>query len=92
MCVGGGGVNISFGDNSDPCSPTSVTRYEGEWVDDTPRCGVFSDIPGEFLGVGVARGKAPEDHFSLPEVGAAWGGGEAHVMARAASDGSTSYQ
>ncbi len=43
-------------------------------MDDTPRCGVFSDIPGEFLGVGVARGKAPEDHFSLPEVGAASGG------------------
>ncbi len=43
--------------------------YEGEWVDDVARCGVFSDIPAEFLGVGVSRAKAPEDHFVLPTVG-----------------------
>ena len=42
--------------------------YEGEWVDDVARCGVFSDIPAEFLGVGVSRAKAPEDHFVLPTV------------------------
>jgi hypothetical protein len=42
--------------------------YEGEWVDDVPRCGVFSDIPAEYIGVGLARAKAPEDHFTLPQV------------------------
>ncbi len=42
--------------------------YEGEWLDDVAKCGVFSSIPTEFLGVGLALARASEDHFKLPEV------------------------
>ena len=42
--------------------------YEGEWADDTPRCGAFGDIPPEYCGVGMARARAAEDHFVLPPV------------------------
>ena len=42
--------------------------YEGEWVNDVAKCGVFSDIPPEFMGVDMSRPRAEEDAFKLPEV------------------------